>query len=90
MDWTSWRRANPPPRIDRERLPQRPEARERLIGDVMAVLVTAILADMKRKMAPKGAKFHATQDSSRLFRGVDARDKRGHDGVVDLTYTRSP
>jgi hypothetical protein len=56
----------------------------------MAVLVTAILADMKRKMAPKGAKFHATQDSSRLFRGVDARDKRGHDGVVDLTYTRSP
>jgi hypothetical protein len=51
----------------------------------MAVLVTALHASMKHEFASKEAKIPAIQDSSRLRRRVDARDKRGHDGVINPT-----
>jgi hypothetical protein len=44
----------------------------------------AIHADMTRKNPSNEARIHAIQETLRLRRGVDARDKRGHDGVVNL------
>jgi hypothetical protein len=46
----------------------------------MAVLVAAIHADQPRESSPKEARIHANSLTRRLWRGVDARDKRGHDG----------
>jgi hypothetical protein len=51
----------------------------------MAVVVTAIRANRTGKIEPKEARIHAIQDRPRLRRGADARDKRGHDGVVNPT-----
>src|SRR5208282_1110805 len=53
-------------------------------GRLSTPYVTAIHADMTRKILPKEARIHAIPEAPRLSRGVDARDKRGHDGVVNL------
>ena len=43
----------------------------------MAVLVTAIHADMARKNPLKEARIHAIQETPRLRRGVDAATSAG-------------
>jgi hypothetical protein len=53
---------------------------------VIVALVTAIHADRPRKNMPKEATIHPARETSWQGCGVDARDERRHDGVLDLIW----
>jgi hypothetical protein len=50
----------------------------------MAVLVTAIHANRLHDSFPQEGTDRVISSTGRMRPGVDARDKRGHDGVVNL------
>lgn len=51
----------------------------------MAVLVTAIHAATPSEILPEEERILNVLSAPRLRPGVDARDKHGHDGAVNLS-----